>query len=68
MALSNKIWLNEMTQKTTDDVLEDIWNSLDERQKTFSEGNAEDSGHPGNLPREIACGQEQGAKKKRNFL
>ena len=28
MALSNKIWLNEMTQKTADEIVEDIWNNL----------------------------------------
>ncbi|MCF8144551.1 MAG: MoxR family ATPase [Deltaproteobacteria bacterium] len=28
MALSNKIWLNEMTQKTADDIVEEIWNGL----------------------------------------
>jgi len=28
MALSNKIWLNEMTQKTADEIVEDIWTQL----------------------------------------
>ena len=28
MALSNKIWLNEMTQKTADEIVEDIWRNL----------------------------------------
>ena len=33
MALSNKIWLNEMTQKTADEIIEDIWNSLEDGQE-----------------------------------
>ena len=28
MALSNKIWLNEMTQKSADEIVEDIWKSI----------------------------------------
>ena len=36
MALSNKIWLNEMTRKTADEIVEDIWNSLKAHYRTFS--------------------------------
>jgi len=36
MALSNKIWLSEMTQKTADEIVEDIWNSLKAHYRTFS--------------------------------
>ena len=36
MALSNKIWLNEMTQKSTDEIVEDIWNTLKAHYRTFS--------------------------------
>ena len=44
MALSNKIWLNEMSRKTADEIIEDIWNHLKEQYKT-SGGNPE--GGPG---------------------
>ena len=44
MALSNKIWLNEMSRKTADEIIEEIWNHLKERYKTSS-GNPE--GSPG---------------------
>ena len=36
MALSNKIWLNEMTRKTADEIVEDIWNGVKARYRTFS--------------------------------
>ena len=44
MALSNKIWLNEMSRKTADEIIEEIWNHLKECYKTSS-GNPE--GSPG---------------------
>ena len=40
MALSNKIWLNEMSRKTADEIIEEIWNHLKARYKTAS-GNPE---------------------------
>jgi MoxR-like ATPase len=39
MALSNKIWLNELTRLTADEIIEEIWNSLKHRYSAFS-GNA----------------------------
>ncbi|MBW2093962.1 MAG: AAA family ATPase [Deltaproteobacteria bacterium] len=41
MALSNKIWLNEMTRKTADEIVEDIWNSLKAHYRTFSNSAAD---------------------------
>ncbi|NIQ39699.1 MAG: AAA domain-containing protein [Proteobacteria bacterium] len=35
MALSNKIWLNEMTSKTSDQLIEEIWTNLGGRHKKF---------------------------------
>ena len=35
MALSNKIWLNEMSRKTADQIIEEIWNQLKDQYKTF---------------------------------
>ncbi len=67
MALSNKIWLNEMTQKTADEIIEDIWNSLEDGQEPFPDGENPDGDesldHP---PHEISCTQEPNAKKKLN--
>jgi MoxR-like ATPase len=28
MAIANKVWLNEMTEKTADDILDEIWDSI----------------------------------------
>ena len=36
MALSNKIWLNEMTQKSADEIVEETWNTLKAHYRTFS--------------------------------
>ena len=44
MALSNKIWLNEMSRKTAHEIIEEIWNHLRGQYKTFT-GNPE--GSPG---------------------
>ncbi|MEX1328182.1 MAG: MoxR family ATPase, partial [Desulfobacterales bacterium] len=44
MALSNKIWLNEMSRKTADEIIEEIWTHLKEGHKASS-GNPE--GNPG---------------------
>lgn len=65
MALSNKIWLNEMTRKTADQITEEIWNDLRSRYRTFaSNGNgtrAVRSQHPNDgIPSE----QAQAVKKK----
>ncbi len=44
MALSSKIWLNEMSRKTADQIIEEIWRHIREQSKTSS-GNPE--GGPG---------------------
>ncbi|UCF92396.1 MAG: AAA family ATPase [Desulfobacterales bacterium] len=35
MALSNRIWLNEMTRKTADEIIEEIWSGLKDQYKIF---------------------------------
>ena len=42
MALSNKIWLNEMSRKTADEIIEEIWDHLRGQYKTFT-GHSEGS-------------------------
>jgi MoxR-like ATPase len=44
MALSNKIWIEEMSRKTADEIIEEIWNHIKEQGKS-SGGNPE--GSPG---------------------
>lgn len=43
MALSNKIWLNEITARTADEIIEDIWSNLHVHYKDLKDrhGNAE---------------------------
>ncbi|WP_022663648.1 AAA family ATPase [Desulfospira joergensenii] len=41
MALSNKIWLNETTQKTADEIVEEIWSRLKARCRTFLNNEAD---------------------------
>jgi len=65
MALSNKIWLNEMTRKTTDEIIEEIWNNLREGYEAFaSNGNRSIGLNSQHADPENACGQEQRFKKK----
>lgn len=49
MALSNKIWLNEMSRKTADHIIEEIWNKIRE-EETSSGGNS--GGGCGSLPKQ----------------
>ena len=35
MAMANKIWLTEMTDKTAEQVIEDIWSGLKNQYKSF---------------------------------
>ena len=54
MALSNKIWLNEMSRKTADEIIEEIWNRLKEPDKSSSgnpEGNPGVESNPENHPK-----------------
>jgi len=65
MALSNKIWLNEMTQKTADDVIEEIWNNLRKGDDGFGSDVNRCSGlnfRPADP--ENACDRGQRLKKK----
>jgi MoxR-like ATPase len=67
MALSNKIWLNEMTRKTADDIIEEIWNSIRDRYETFAgNGNRQSDARSQQANQEIPSGQEQHVKKKIN--
>jgi MoxR-like ATPase len=68
MALSNKIWLNEMTRKTADDIIEEIWSSLRGLYETFAgSGNRQSGARSQHANQEnIASQQGQGVKKKIN--
>lgn len=67
MALSNKIWLNEMTRKTADNIIEEIWNNLREGYKTFaSNGNRRTGLDSPHANPDNTCNSEQRFKKKAN--
>jgi MoxR-like ATPase len=67
MALSNKIWLNEMTRKTADDISEEIWSGLRDRYETFAgNGNRQSDARSQHANQEIPLNQEQHVKKKIN--
>lgn len=67
MALSNKIWLNEMTRKTADDIIEEIWSSLRDRNEAFAgNGNRSGDSHSQHANQEITASQEHRVKKKIN--
>jgi MoxR-like ATPase len=67
MALSNKIWLNEMTRKTADDIIEEIWSSLRDRNEAFAgNGNRSGDSHSQHANQEITLSQEHRVKKKIN--
>jgi MoxR-like ATPase len=46
MALSNKIWLNEMSRKTADQIVEEIWRKISEEGKSSSGNSGGGSGTP----------------------
>jgi MoxR-like ATPase len=47
MAMSNKIWLNEMTDKTADEIIEGIWERLKAKTKPLTSGKENyDDTHP----------------------
>jgi MoxR-like ATPase len=67
MALSNKIWLNEMTRRTADDIIEEIWSTYRGQYKTFAgDGNGILSVLAQQPNEDIPLGKEQAIKKKIN--
>ncbi len=67
MALSNKIWLNEMTRKTADDIIEEIWSNLKNQYATFaSDGHVARNALAQPPNGDITAEREQAQKKKPN--
>ncbi|MFO7685412.1 MAG: MoxR family ATPase [Desulfobacterales bacterium] len=67
MALANKIWLNEMTRKTADDIIEEIWSNLRNQYKTFAgDGNVARSELAQSPNGDIPAEREKALKKKSN--
>lgn len=65
MALCNKIWLNEMTRKTAEDIVEGIWHDLGCRYKTFSgNDNRQCDAQSQQADRKDSLNPAQGVKKK----
>ena len=46
MAMSNKIWLNEIASKSADEIIEDLWNSHRGKNKSLFESNASHNTDP----------------------
>ena len=70
MALSNKIWLNEITGKSADEILEDIWESIKVPYKDMTNASKEEldvSGSVSSTKEETTENKEenQAGKKKR---
>jgi len=66
MALSNKIWLNEMTQKTSDEIVEDIWNRLKGHIGQFSDNDV--AVHLKAEKRDAPVRNEEGVEKNGHAL
>ncbi len=66
MALPHKIRLNEMTQKSADEIVEDIWNKLKRRYGKFSANTA--AVHPNPEIREAPDMKEGGIKNNDHSL
>jgi MoxR-like ATPase len=65
MALANKIWLNEMTRKTSDDVIQEIWRDLNGQYKTFAgNGDRHRNARSQQTDQDDAADRTQGIKKK----
>ena len=65
MALSNKIWLNELTRRTADEIIEEIWSTYRGQYKTFAgDGNGILSVLAQQPNGDIPLGREQAVKKK----
>jgi MoxR-like ATPase len=47
MAISNKIWLNEMSRKTADQIIEQIWRKINDEENSSSGNSGGDSGTAG---------------------
>ncbi|MFZ1200858.1 MAG: MoxR family ATPase [Desulfobacterales bacterium] len=65
MALANKIWLNEMTRRSADDIIEEIWDDLKNRPSAIEGSHPPGAGSP-SLPadHQAPVEPEQGLKKK----
>ncbi|MFZ0612983.1 MAG: MoxR family ATPase [Desulfobacterales bacterium] len=65
MALSNKIWLNEMTRRSADDIIEEIWDHLKNRPPAVAGSKPPAAGSPPPPADHPApAGPEQDLKKK----
>jgi MoxR-like ATPase len=70
MAISNKIWLNEMASKTSEEIIEEIWSSLRVQYKTLLRDNENHTAGPfsNRKIQEKALEEEQMAEKKKTIV
>ncbi len=65
MALANKIWLNEMTRRSADDIIEEIWDDLKNRPSAIAGSHPPAAGSPSlSADHQVPVEPEQGLKKK----
>ncbi len=67
MAMSNKIWLNEMASKSADDIIEELWNSYRGKGASYFEssgGQNADAGANQGVEEEISDEALKAKKKK----
>lgn len=70
MAISNKIWLNEMASKTSEEIIEEIWSSLRVQYQTLLRDNEKHTAGPfsNRKIQEKALDEEQMAEKKKTIV
>ncbi len=67
MALTNKIWLNEITTRTPDEIIEDIWDSLRVQFKgNRKNGSSAGSDDPAEDNRDVS--EQEDLKKKKSVM
>ncbi len=62
MAISNKIWLNEMTDKTAEGIIRELWDGTEEETGLSPGGGSEQSVHSAHTP-PVARGEDEAKKK-----
>jgi MoxR-like ATPase len=65
MAMSNKIWLNEMAAKSADEIIEDLWNSYRGKGKSYFENSGGQNADPGTQQEDEEKSSDEALKAKK---
>ena len=60
MALSNKIWLNEMSRKTADQIIDEIWGKIRDAETSGGGNSGGDGGGDGGIPSPHGAAKQNG--------